>query len=46
MDFLNYVIALHEVLNIDIAETDYRNLLSIDDAVSYIARQLKKSAAS
>ena len=43
MDFLNYVIALHEALKIDIAEEDYPQLTSIDHAVSYIAQRLKET---
>lgn len=45
MDFLNYVIALHEALKIDIAETDYPRLISIDGAVSYLAERLKNPSA-
>jgi len=41
MDFLNYVIALHEALKIDVPETDYPRLASIDDAVSYLAQRLR-----
>jgi len=46
MDFLNYVIALHEALKLDIAEPDYPRLLTIDGAVSYIAERLKKPTAA
>ena len=45
MDFLNYVIALHEALKIDIAESDYPRLASIDGAVAYLAEKLKSAAA-
>jgi acyl carrier protein len=40
MDFLNYVIALHEALNVDIPESDYVYILSIDDAVTYLSTKL------
>lgn len=37
MDFLNFVIALHEQLKIDIPEIDYPKLSSINGAVAYLA---------
>jgi acyl carrier protein len=40
MDFLNYVIALHETLHIDIPESDQARLASIDGAVAYLAPKL------
>jgi acyl carrier protein len=46
MDFLNYLIALHEALRIDIPENDYKQLTSIDGAVSYLAKRLKGASAS
>jgi acyl carrier protein len=42
MDFLNYLIALHDALKIDIAETDYPRLTSIDGAVGYLEEKLKR----
>lgn len=45
MDFLNYVIALHEALKIDIPETDYPRLTSIDGAVGYLGQRLKSPSA-
>jgi len=39
MDFLNFVIALHERTGIDIPETDYPKLRTLDGAVSYLAKQ-------
>ncbi len=39
MDFLNFVLALHDRLGIDIPETDYPRLYSLDGAVSYLATQ-------
>lgn len=41
MDFLNYVIALHEALGIDIPERDYASVASIDGAVTYLSAGLK-----
>jgi acyl carrier protein len=37
MDFLNFVIALHKRLGVEIPEADYPKLASIDGAVSYLA---------
>jgi acyl carrier protein len=36
MDFLNFVIALHEALRIDIPETDYPKLATLDGCVRHI----------
>ena len=44
MDFLNYVIALHEALGVDILEADQPQLQSIDGAVAYLGRKLKERA--
>jgi acyl carrier protein len=40
MDFLNFVLALHERLGIDIPEADYPRLASLDGAVEYVATML------
>ena len=37
MDFLNFVIGLHERLGIDIPEVDYPRLSTLDGAVAYLA---------
>ncbi|OFW46718.1 MAG: hypothetical protein A3J29_16805 [Acidobacteria bacterium RIFCSPLOWO2_12_FULL_67_14b] len=37
MDFLNFVIALHKKLGIDIPEADYPRLYTLDNAVAYLA---------
>lgn len=37
MDFLNYVIALHEQTGVEIPETDYGQLATLDGAVAYLA---------
>jgi len=44
MDFLNYVIALHEALGIDIPESDYAKVASIEGAVAYLSAKLKVPA--
>jgi acyl carrier protein len=37
MDFLNFVLALHDRLGVDIPETDYPSLYTLDSAVAYLA---------
>lgn len=39
MDFLNVIIRLHETLGIDIPESDYAQLATLDGAVDYLARR-------
>jgi acyl carrier protein len=36
MDFLNFVIALHGSVGVDVPETDYMKLGTIEDAVQYL----------
>jgi acyl carrier protein len=36
MDFLNFVIALHGSVGVDIPETDYMKLGTMEDAVQYL----------
>ncbi|TAJ22507.1 MAG: acyl carrier protein [Nitrospirae bacterium] len=36
MDFLNFVIALHEALHIEIPEADYSKLSSLTGCVNYV----------
>jgi acyl carrier protein len=37
MDFLNFVLALHDRLGVDIPEADYSRLSTLDGTVSYLA---------
>ncbi len=37
MDYLNFLIALHERFRIEIPEADYERLRSLDDIVAYVA---------
>ena len=37
MDFLNFVIALHKELGVDIPEKDYPKLATLDGCVAYLA---------
>lgn len=41
MDFLNVIIRLHESLGVDIPESDYAQLATLDSAVDYLARRSK-----
>jgi acyl carrier protein len=36
MDLLNFVIALHKELNVDIPEADYSKLATLDGSVDYL----------
>lgn len=38
MDFLNFVIALHQRTGIEIPEADYPKLFTLDGVVAYLAR--------
>lgn len=38
MDFLNFVIALHEKLDVDIPEADYPHFVTLNGALSYLER--------
>ena len=39
MDFLNFVLALHERLGVDIPEADYPQLYTLDGAVAYLGKK-------
>jgi acyl carrier protein len=41
MDFLNFVIGLHQAFGVAVPETDYRKLLTLDDCVTYLAAKVK-----
>lgn len=36
MDWLNFLVALHERLGVDIPEADYRRLATLDQALAYL----------
>jgi acyl carrier protein len=42
MDFLNFVLGLHEEFGVDIPESDYPALATIDGCVRYVQRKLEK----
>lgn len=44
MDFLNFVLAVHDRLGVDISESDYPRLSTLDGAVTYLADRLRASA--
>jgi acyl carrier protein len=41
MDWLNFLVALDERLKIDIPESDYRKLGTLDQIVEYLGRKLR-----
>ncbi len=41
MDFLNFLIAVDEELNVDIPEADYPRLRTLDEIVAHIETKLK-----
>ena len=43
MDFLNFVLALHDRLGIEIPEVDYSRLYTLDGAVAYLASKTASS---
>ena len=40
MDWLNFLLGLHEQLEVDIPEADYARLVTLDDVVAYLQRKL------
>jgi acyl carrier protein len=42
MDLLNLVIAVHERTGVEIPETDYPRLATLDSAVAYLAARLPR----
>lgn len=46
MDTLNFAIGLHRDFAIEVPETDYRELASLDKAVAYVKRQLERHDAA
>jgi len=41
MDWLNFLLGLHEKLKVDIPEADYAKLVTLDDVVAYLAAKLR-----
>ena len=46
VDFLNFVLGLHAALGIDIPETDYPKLATLDGATTYLLARVPRPAAS
>jgi acyl carrier protein len=46
MDFLNFLIALHEEFGVDVPEADAPKLGTIDACVGYLAQALRQRAAA
>jgi acyl carrier protein len=44
MDFLNFVIALHQALGVDVPEVDYPKLATLDGCVGYLAEAAARRA--
>jgi len=40
MDWLNFLVALHERLKVEIPETDYAKLVTLDDLLAYLKGRL------
>jgi len=43
MDWLNFLVALHERLQVEIPEADYAKLVTLDDVVAYLSARLPAS---
>ena len=41
MDWLNVIVGLHERFGVDIPETDYARLATLDDIVAYLAARVR-----
>ena len=41
MDWLRFLIGLHERLKVEIPESDYGRLVTLDDVVGYLAAKLR-----
>ena len=40
MDWLNFLVALHERFKVEIPEADYKRLVTLDDIAGYLAAKL------
>jgi acyl carrier protein len=41
MDWLNFLLALHEKFKVEILESDYERLATLDDLVAYLGDKLR-----
>jgi acyl carrier protein len=44
VDFLNFVVALHESTGVDVPERDYPNIRTVASCAAYVARALGSTA--
>lgn len=45
MDFLNFIVSLHDRLRVEIPESDYAALASVDAIVTYLSSKLGQAKA-
>ncbi len=45
MDWLNFLLGLHQQLQVEIPETDYAKLVTLDDVVRYLAAKLEAKSS-
>ena len=43
MDWLNFLVGLHEALKVEIPESDYRKLYTLNDLLGYLRERLEQS---
>lgn len=46
MDWLNFLVALHERLKVEIPETDYAKLVTLDDLLAYLGAKIAASSSA
>ena len=46
MDWLNFLVALHERLKVDIPEADYAKLVTLDDLLAYLGAKIADSSSA
>jgi len=46
MDWLNFLVALHERLKVDIPEADYARLVTLDDLLGYLGAKIAASSSA
>ena len=46
IDWLNFLVGLHERLGVDIPEADYAKLVTLTNVLDYLAAKLEASAAA
>jgi acyl carrier protein len=46
MDWLNFLVALHERFKVDIPEADYAKLVTLDDLLAYLGAKIAASSSA